>query len=508
MVKGVFDMAMAIKRIIIVGLGVIIQIVLSLSILLFLGKYVALIEFLYAVFSILLVLAIVKESKSLSSDLPWIIIIMMFPIVGALLYAIIGRNWHKSKILKSINKHIDDSKKYLIQDINIKEDIDKNNYDKLKYITDYAGFPVTKNNELKYYGLGELAYKDMLLELKKAKKFIFMEYFIINNGKMWQGILDILEEKAKDGLDVRVMYDDMGCVAMLPSHYPKLLEKKGIKCVAFNELNPFLGIIMNNRDHRKMTIIDGHTAFSGGINISDEYINETHPHGLWKDNGIQIKGEAVWNFTVMFLSMWNSYKNEDVDYTKFKYTFKEKNKNNGYVVPYGESPLDDEIVGENVYLNIINQAKKYVYIYTPYLIIDTDMINSLILASKRGVDIRIIVPGIPDKRIVYDLTSSYFETLIKYGVKIYQYTPGFVHSKVFVSDDNIATVGTINMDYRSLYLHFECGVFMQDVDIIKDVKKDIDEAIIESHLVTLKEATPSFFKGVWQAILRLFAPLM
>ena len=501
-------MAMAVKRGIIVGIGLIFQIMLSLIFLLFLGKYIAIMQILYVILSILLVLAIIKESKSLSNDLPWIIIIMLFPIAGALLYVIIGRNLHRSKILKNINNQIEGSKKYLVQDESVRDEIDKNNYDKLKYICDYVGFPVSKNNDLKYYDLGELAYKDMLLELKKAKKFIFMEYFIINNGKMWNGILDILEEKAKDGVDVRVIYDDMGCIAMLPSYYPKVLESKGIKCIAFNELKPFLGVIMNNRDHRKMMIIDGNTAFSGGINISDEYINVTHPHGHWKDNGIRIKGDAVWNFTVMFLSMWNSYRKDDLDYNKFKYNFKNKYKQNGYVVPYGESPLDDEVVGENIYLNIINQAKKYVYIYTPYLIIDTDMINSLILASKRGVDVRIIVPGIPDKKIVYDLTSSYFETLIKYGIKIYKYTPGFVHSKVFISDDTVATVGTINMDYRSLYLHFECGVFMQNVDILNDIKKDLESAIIKSKLVTKEETTPKFFKGLWQAILRLFAPLM
>lgn len=501
-------MKMAIKRCIIVGLGVILQICLSLSLLLLLGRYIAIIEFLYGIFSILLVLAIIKESKNLSIDLPWIIIIMLFPIVGALLYIVIGGNMRKSRILRKINKSIEKSQKYLVQDEKIREEIFKNNRDKLKYISDYVGFPVTKRNELKYYPIGELAYKDMLEELKKAQNFIFLEYFIINNGVMWQGILDILSEKAKEGLDIRVMYDDLGSVAMLPSNYPKILEQKGIKCIAFNELKPFLGVFMNNRDHRKMMIIDGVVAFSGGINISDEYINLTKPHGHWKDNGIMLKGESVWNFTVMFLSMWNSYRQEDKDYTKFKSTIKMDYSENGYVAPYGESPVDDEIVGENVYLNIINQAKKYVYIFTPYLIIDTEMINALTLASKRGVDVRIVVPGIPDKKIVYDLTSSYFKALIKYGVKIYKYTPGFIHSKVFVSDDEVATVGTINMDYRSLYLHFECGVYMENTNIIKEIKIDAEETIKKSHLVTKKEAKPRLLKGIWQAILRLFAPLM
>ena len=434
---------------------------------------------------------------------------MLFPIVGALLYIVIGGNLHKSKVLKAIKQSEENGSKYFIQDEKIKKEIESQNNGKINYLMNYLNFPVTKNNNINYYKLGELAYPEMLKELKNAKKFIFLEYFIIKNGTMWSEILKILEEKAKEGLDVRLIYDDMGCIALLPTSYPKQMEEKGIKCIAFNKLNPFLGVIMNNRDHRKMMIIDGKTVFSGGMNLADEYINLEHPYGKWKDNGIKITGEAVWNFTIMFLNMWNSYRKDDVNYEKYKSDFsKEKLEQNGYTIPYGETPLDNEIVGENVYLNIINQAQKYVYIMTPYLIIDTDMINSLILAAKRGVDVRIVVPGIPDKKIVYSLTTSYFETLIKNGVKIYKYTPGFVHSKVFVSDDNIATVGTINLDYRSLYLHFECGIFMQDVEVIKDVKKDLVDTIGESHFVSKKEAMPKLLKSVWQAVLRLFAPLM
>ena len=434
---------------------------------------------------------------------------MLFPIVGALLYIVIGGNLHKSKVLKAIKQSEEKGNKYFIQDKKIKKEIESQNNGKINYLMNYLNFPVTKNNNINYYKLGELAYPEMLKELKNAKKFIFLEYFIIKNGTMWSEILKILEEKAKEGLDVRLIYDDMGCIALLPTSYPKQMEEKGIKCIAFNKLNPFLGVIMNNRDHRKMMIIDGKTVFSGGMNLADEYINLEHPYGKWKDNGIKITGEAVWNFTIMFLNMWNSYRKDDEDYKKYKYDFSKENLElNGYTIPYGETPLDNEIVGENVYLNIINQAQKYVYIMTPYLIIDTDMINSLILAAKRGVDVRIVVPGIPDKKIVYSLTTSYFETLIKNGVKIYKYMPGFVHSKVFVSDDNIATVGTINLDYRSLYLHFECGVFMQDVEEIKDVKKDLVDTIGESHFVSKKEAMPKLLKSVWQAVLRLFAPLM
>ena len=349
----------------------------------------------------------------------------------------------------------------------------------------------------------------MLEELKKAEKFIFFEYFIVAKGKMWDSILELLKEKASSGVDVRVIYDDLGCISTLSNSYPKELEKLGIKCVVFNKLRAFAGVIMNNRDHRKILIVDGKVAFSGGINIADEYINENSKYGLWKDNGIRISGDAVWNYTVMFLTMWNAFQKEkDQDFTKFKYDFGKRENSKEYVVPYAETPLDDEITGEDIYLNIINQANKYVYIFTPYLIIDTDMINALNLAAKRGVDVRIVIPGIPDKKIVYTLSCSYVTTLVNNGVKIYKYLPGFVHSKVFVADDYMATVGTINLDYRSLYLHFECGCYFENADVIFDIKKDLLETIEKSHEVSKEEAKTGFFKGIWQALLRILAPLM
>ena len=501
-------MSIAIKRGIIVVLGLGLQILLSFSIYMFLIEHIAFINIFFSIISILLVLAIIKNSKNYSYTLPWIIILVWFPLIGSILYIILGRNKNKSKVLKSIVKSDKESKKYLIQDSKIKEQFKENS--RIKYISDFAGFPVTTNNEINYYPIGEEAFVAMLEELKKAEKFIFLEYFIINQGEMWNSILEVLEEKAKKGVDVRVMYDDLGCLPTLDSSYPKQLEKKKIKCVVFNKLKPFAGVIMNNRDHRKILVIDGKVAFSGGINIADEYITKIVKYGHWKDNAIKIKGDAVWNYTVMFLSIWNSFRHEDGDYTKYKNDTNMQNNiiNNGFVVPYGESPLDEEVTGEDIYLNIINQANKYVYIITPYLIIDTDMINALNLAAKRGVDVRIVIPGIPDKKVVYTLSESYMEPLIKSGVKIYKYTPGFVHGKVFVADDTIATVGTINMDYRSLYLHFECGCYFENVDVIKDIKKDLDSTIARSHEVILKEAVPNLLKGIWQALLRLVAPLM
>ena len=498
----------AVKRGIVVAVGLLFQILISLFIYLKLSEFLPMLQILYAILSILIVLEIIKNSKRLSCDLMWILIIMLFPLIGALLYIILNDNKRNSKILKKINENIKSSKKYLIQSDKVSEEIKQKEIGQLKYISNFAGYPVTKNNMVRYYEVGDSVYPVILEELKKAERFIFIEYFIIDNGVMWNGILDILKEKARNGIDVRVLYDDMGSIARLPSEYPQELKEYGIKCIQFNKLSPFSGVFMNYRDHRKMTIIDGHTVFSGGINIADEYINVDSKLGHWKDNGIMIKGEAVWNFTVMFLQMWNSFRKEDEDFNKYKYVFSEKYEENGFVVPYAESPLDDQFTGEDIYLNILNQAKKYVYIYTPYLIIDTDMINSMILAARRGIDVRIVVPGVPDKKTVYTLTLSYFETLIKGGVKVYTYTPGFIHSKVFVSDDEVATVGTINLDYRSLFLHFECGIYMKDTNIIGDIKQDVQESLKKSHRVNLEETKTSWIKGLWQAILRLVAPMM
>lgn len=378
----------------------------------------------------------------------------------------------------------------------------------MRYLSDFSGYPITKNNDIEYYPIGEEAFKSMITELKKAENFIFFEYFIVAHGEMWQTILDILKEKASLGVDVRVMYDDMGCLTTLNKTYKDELESYGIKCVVFNRLTAIGGVMMNHRDHRKILVIDGKVAFSGGINIADEYINLNKKYGHWKDNGIRISGDGVWNYTVMFLTMWNAFRKDDKDFKKFKYDFGDKENNLGYVVPYAETPLDEEVTGEDVYLNIINQANFYVYIFTPYLIIDTDMINALALAVKRGVDVRIVIPGIPDKKLVYTLSESYVEPLVKEGVKVYKYTPGFIHSKVFIADDKIATVGTINMDYRSLYLHFECGCYLEDVEAIKDVKKDVVNTIRKSKEVSKEEASPKYWKSIWQALLRLVAPLM
>lgn len=496
-----------IKKILIVSVGVILQFGFLIGIQLFFTEKISLISFFYEVASILIVLAIIKDSTRLSNDIPWIILILLFPIFGIILFITLGRSYSKNKLLKSIVKYEKENSQYLLQEEKVKKEINDKKLDNLKYILNNSGYPIYKGNEINYYNFGEKFYPELLKELCQAKNFIFMEYFIINKGIMWNEILEILKQKALAGVDVRIIYDDMGSLTTLPPKYYKELKQYHIKCISFNKLSPFKGIFMNNRDHRKMTIIDGKVAFSGGVNLSDEYINVKSRLGIWKDNGIKIVGDSVWNFTVMFLTMWNAHKNEDKNILKFKYSFDNKNNNDGFLVPYGIGPNHKNLIGEDIYINMINSAKKYLYIMTPYLIIDTDMVNSLIRAAKRGIDVRIIIPGIPDKKITYTQTTSFFKILHDGGVQIYQYNPGFIHSKVLLSDDNNAVVGTINMDYRSLYLHFENGIYMEKVKVIKDIKNDFEETFLQSKKLKDRDVKTGVIKNIWHAILRLFAPL-
>ncbi|MBR4455547.1 MAG: PLDc N-terminal domain-containing protein, partial [Solobacterium sp.] len=405
------------------------------------------------IISIAIVILIINRSQHLSSDLMWILLIMLFPVAGPFVYMLLGADMYISHTFRSILKKTEEAKHYYVQDPAIGEEIRKeypvalNQY---HYLSGSSNFPFYYNRSAEYYPLGDLGHPVMLEEMKKAKKFIFLEYFIIERGKMWNPMEEILKQKAAEGLDVRVLYDDIGSLMTLPATYASELEAAGVKCIPFNRINPIVGIIANHRDHRKIMVIDGKVGFSGGVNLADEYINENHKCGHWKDNVIKITGEAVWSLTVLFLTHWNALRETDADYEKFHVQPDDTTTKDGYIAPYGETPLDMELTAQNVYMNIINSATEYVHIMTPYLIIDTDMINALSLAAKRGVDVKLITPGVPDKRIIWYITQSYYRPLLKSGVKIYEYEPGFVHSKVFVSDDICCTVGTVNLDYRSL----------------------------------------------------------
>ena len=337
-----------------------------------------------------------------------------------------------------------------------------------------------------------------------------MEYFIIERGIMWDTILDLLEKKAKEGVEIRVMYDGMCAISKLPYDYPKEVQKRGIQCKMAIPIKPFLSTVQNNRDHRKICVIDGRVGFTGGVNLGDEYINKIERFGHWKDTAIMLEGDAVQSLTMMFLEMWNVDERRPEQYEKYLTSkvpgfYKER----GYVLPYADSPFDNENVGEEVYFHILNHSKQYVHIMTPYLILDNEMITTLTRTAKSGIEVIIIMPHIPDKWYAFVLAKTYYKELLKAGVQIYEYTPGFVHAKVFISDDDTATVGTINLDYRSLYLHFECGVMIYNNVVVDKIEEDFQETLGKCQKITLQDVKDrSAMTKIAGEVLKLFAPLM
>jgi cardiolipin synthase len=429
-------------------------------------------SFFYAL-GLCVVVYIINKDSNPSYKLAWILPIMMFPIFGVTIYFLYANKKPARYLRKRFKRAGELVTQNLRQDEAVLAAMPARDATRARYLCD-MGYPVCGSTAAKYFSSGEEMFPEMLAALEKAEHFIFLEYFIIEQGRFWGDILAVLERKAAAGVDVRVIYDDMGCVGKLPTGYSLKLESMGIKCTAFNPFVPFISVVMNNRDHRKILVIDGHTAFTGGINLADEYINAKSPYGYWKDTGVMLHGKATWNFTYMFLQMWNVLRGtkEDFDVYRPERYHTESFEGKGFVQPFSDNPLDDEPISQNVYIDIISQAEKYVYICTPYLVPDDEMKNALIRAAKRGVDVRLITPGIPDKKVIYRLTRSYYPALIEGGVKIYEYTPGFVHAKSIVCDDRITLVGTINMDFRSLYLHFECGVLMTGTGAALAVRDD------------------------------------
>lgn len=462
----------------------------------------------------LVVFYIVSQHTNPAHKLAWVIPILIFPVFGGTLYILLRTTGANKRFKANVEAFYQSVLSLLVQDLDIIDEIkkdDKNIANQSRYISAASNFPVYRNTETEYFASGEEYFVKIVEELKKAKEFIFIETFIIQEGLMWNTVLNILEEKASQGVDVRVMYDDAGCFTKLPHKYYETLRKMGIKCYVFNPFTPLLEIKMNNRDHRKITVIDGHTAFTGGINFADEYINAYEKYGHWKDAAILVKGEAAWNMTIMFLQLWGYLSKDTGEYEKFKPCdmCEQLYDTDGFVQPYGDSPLDNEPVGKRTYINMISRAKDYVYIFTPYLILDYEMVDIMKLAAKSGVDIRIVTPHIPDKWYVFWVTQSYYEVLIEAGVKIYEYLPGFMHSKAFLSDDEIAVVGSINLDYRSLYFHFECGVWLYKTQSIKAIKNDFIETFDKCKQITIEECkSVKPLKRIIRGLLRLFAPLM
>lgn len=459
-----------------------------------------------SVLSMLVVLWLVNKDENPSYKISWIILILVFPVFGGLLYLMIGNKKPSHRIRKKLQPVLDDIDKDLLMPQEISKQIENGQRDGLTYLSD-LGYGTYLHTWTKYYSLGDYCFIDLLRDIKNAKHYIFIEYFIVAEGFMFETILTLLKQKVEEGVEIRFIYDDVGSLTTVPYHFEKQLTQMGIKCVVFNPFIPMLSVAMNHRDHRKICIIDGYIGYSGGFNLADEYINAKMRFGHWKDTGIRLMGDGVWNLTTMFLSLWNAYCPTDKDYKQFYPHFTiDKQIPDGFAVAYSDSPLDNERTGENIYLNLIHQAQHEILIMTPYFIIDDTMMKALILARKKGVTIKIITPGVPDKKNVYRVTRSYYYSLIQEGIEFYEYQPGFLHAKMVLCDQRIATVGTINFDYRSLYLHFECNVLLTQSKTIQDISKDFKETLLLSQKIDQKHSQR--FRGFYEAILRLFAPLM
>ena len=463
------------------------------------------------IFTAVMELIILNSRDHVNIKLTWCVIVAVLPLFGAAMYFFVrydlGNRLNKRLVEASIriSQPFVPEPRELLRKI---EAEDKNLYNLAAYLQDYAQAPVYENTSVRYFPIGEDKFAELLKQLEQAEKFIFLEYFLISEGYMWDSVLEVLERKAASGVEVRVLYDGMNAYYNLPYSYPKQLEKKGIRCKMFAPVRPFVSTHYNNRDHRKIVVIDGHTAFTGGINLEDCYINREHPYGHWKDTAVMVQGEAARSFTLMFLQMWNATDSKR-EFAPYLIPASRQEKAEGYVIPYGDTPTDRENVGEMVYLNMINQAKDYVHIMTPYLILDAEMSTALKFAARRGVDVQLILPHIPDKKTVFAMAKSHYRELIEAGVKIYEYTPGFVHAKVFLSDDLHAVVGTINLDYRSLYHHFECAAYLYKVPALADIREDFRKTREMSQLITMEEVKKeSPFMRFLGVLLKVFAPLM
>ncbi len=456
---------------------------------------------------------IVSRKNTGAYKLTWVFMILLFPVFGGLFYLLFRFQSTTRKFSKKIAKAEKKARALLALERDAYAESTRllsQHKSQINYLQNYAGFPIFNNTKTKYLTPGEKKHEQLLCELKKAEKYIFLEYFIIREGVMWSSILDILKEKAAQGVKVRVIYDDFGCLFHLPKDYDKTLQSMGIECVVFNPFKPMLTTVQNNRDHRKIAVIDGKVAFTGGVNLADEYINAIERFGHWKDAAIMLEGKAAWSFTLMFLQTWELCSGVDEDYRQY-YPWDGDNYPqffDGYSQPYADSPMDKENVGEQVYLQIINNANNYVYINTPYLIIDDSMISALCLAAKSGVDVRIVTPHKWDKWAVHMTTRSYYRELIDAGVKVYEYSKGFIHSKTFVSDDTTATVGTTNLDFRSLYLHFECGVLTFGSNAVKEVKEDFLATLSNCQQIIEKDCKQSIFMRIFQDLMRVIAPIL
>lgn len=496
------------SRLVIIGLLILIQLIWFFMLIFSLTQYGSWITVSFTVLSIVIELYLISKDGNPSYKILWILFIGVLPLMGGLLYLLFGDK-RPSRRMRRLLYHGKQMMGEQPSSKNILEQMPVRTAELGQYVEN-CGFLMYQHSQTTYYALGEEMFPQLLEDLRRAEHYIFMEYFIVSEGVMWDSIKAILKEKAASGVEVRFVYDDLGCIGCLPKNLRKELTAAGVQVLAFNPFRPALSAVMNNRNHRKITVIDGYIAYTGGLNLADEYINQKKRFGHWKDTAVRVYGEAVYGFTLMTLELWNAFhKTEDNSemYQPHRW-HPEPFPSDGFVQPYCNSPFDNETFAEDIYLDLLSQAKRYVYIFTPYLAIDDEMQHALCRTAKRGVDVRIVTPGIPDKRLVYSLTRSYYEQLIRAGVKIYEYTPGFIHAKSYLVDDIVGVVGTINMDYRSLYLHMECAAMMVQSHALQELKLDCILTMKKSRLVTLQDCKSHRRHRLWNAILRTLSPLL
>lgn len=518
MAKKTVERKTAIKnsvgRIIFYGLLIIVQIIGFAVLAYYLGYVYPAASLIIQIVALIMALGINSRDSNGVFRLIWVIVILAIPVTGLLFYVL--NNYSSSK--RKYKKRLRDVDLKVFTHLTMNDDV----YDEFKdeapaavsaarYLRKY-NFPIYKGTDIKYFPDAYDCYKSQIEDIKKARKYVYLEYHAIETKTSFEALHDALKERAAAGVDVRVLYDDVGSFVFINRDFVNVLESEGIKCNAFNPAYPVLSLFMNNRDHRKITVIDGKVGYTGGYNIADEYFNIVNPYGRWKDNGIRLEGPAVDSLNAMFVEMWNfaDLKSKDDDMLIFVHGDTKESENcKGFCVPYCDSPLDNEPLGENVYLNMINNSMDYCWFMSPYLVLSDELARALKIAADRGVDVRVMTPGIPDKKLTYGVTRSYYNMLCSGGIKVYEYTPGFNHTKTCISDDKCAVVGTINLDFRSLYHHFENAVYMYDVDCIPEIKQDFVDAFAESRDVTEQYIKrPNLFVRFLKSILRLIAPLM
>lgn len=501
------------SRFVLVGLLIVAQVVLLGSLFGVLGEQYWIVKAVTWTLGGILILVILNKDGVAEYKLPWLLVTAIFPSLGLVIYIFFGSQEPGRRMKREYSPIARKAEKCVVQDEKLLRSLaekDPAAAGQARYLYRSSHAALHADTYMEYYPFGEDMFPALVRELKKAQHFIFMEYFIVQEGAFWNEILDILAEKAAEGVEVRFMYDDVGSSGKVPANYKKKICARGVKAQVFRPFRPFLSVIHNHRDHRKITIIDNKVAFTGGVNLADEYINVVERFGRWKDNSVMLRGSCVKDVTALFLTLWDLQARSSSDYEKYTSLPCEIEENNGIVSFFGDgpSPFYSEQVGKDVYLNILNQAQDYVYITTPYLVCDNEILAAIRLAARRGVDVRMITPHIPDKKSIYLITRSNYRSLLDAGVRIYEYTPGFIHAKTFLADDKVSVVSTINLDYRSLVHHFECGVWMYGTDIIPQIKKDLFATMEESHEVGEKEARLNPVQGLLKSLMQVFTPLL